>query len=225
MKRTIYDCLHCRHNNSDNHYGIDYCEVHDTRCSFAYDDCDHFEPNSNTGGNDRHPKPPRRMSVIGWYLLGIALVVLIGWLLMVVCQWNRKQKVETVIEHDTIWKDTTIYEPVATESVQTGRTVLVPYILTERDTLRERDTLMVPVEIEQKRYDDSLYTAWVSGYEPALDSICLHQREVVTTITKTITKPAPRISVGIQAGAGYGIFNRKADVYVGVGVQWRIFKK
>ena len=223
MKRTIYDCWNCRHRNSDNPYGMDYCKAHDTRCSFAHDDCDNFEP--TTVGNDRHPKPPRRMSVIGWYLLGIALVVLIGWLLMVVCQWNRKQKVETVIEHDTIWKDTTIYEPVATESVQTGRTVLVTYILTERDTLRERDTLMVPVEIEQKRYDDSLYTAWVSGYEPALDSICLHQREVVTTITKTITKPAPRISVGIQAGAGYGIFNRKADVYVGVGVQWRIFKK
>lgn len=224
MKRTFYDCWNCSHHNSDNPYGIDYCEAHDTPCSFAYDDCDNFEP--TTDGNDHHPQPPCRLTVIGWYLLGIAIVVLIGWLLMVaVWQWNRKPKVETVIEHDTIWKDTTIYKPVATESVQTGRTVLVPYILTERDTLRERDTLMVPVEIEQKRYDDSLYTAWVSGYEPALDSICLHQREVVTTITKTITKPSPRISVGIQAGAGYGIFNRKADVYVGVGFQWRIFKK
>ena len=154
--------------------------------------------------------------------LALLLVVAVG---MNVWQWNRKPKVETVVKSDTIWKDTTIYKPVATESVQTGRTVLVPYILTERDTLRERDTLMVPVAIEQKRYDDSLYTAWVSGYEPALDSICLHQREVVTTITKTITKPTPRISVGIQAGTGYGIFNRKADVYVGVGVQWRIFNK
>ena len=154
--------------------------------------------------------------------LAALLVVAVG---MNVWQWRQKPKVETVVESDTIWKDTTIYKPVATESVQTGRTVLVPYILTERDTLHERDTLMVPVEIEQKRYDDSLYTAWVSGYEPALDSIRLHQREVITTITKTITKPTPMISVGIQAGAGYGIFNRKADVYVGVGVQWKIFKK
>lgn len=44
MKRTIYDCWNCRHSNSDNPYGMDYCEVHDTRCSFAYDDCDDFEP-------------------------------------------------------------------------------------------------------------------------------------------------------------------------------------
>ena len=44
MKRTIYDCWKCRHHNSDNPYGIDYCEVHDTRCSFAHDDCDNFEP-------------------------------------------------------------------------------------------------------------------------------------------------------------------------------------
>lgn len=154
--------------------------------------------------------------------LAVLLVVAVG---MNVWQWNRKPKVETVVDSDTIWKDTTIYEPVATESVKTGRTVLVPYILTERDTLHERDTLMVPVEIEQKRYDDSLYTAWVSGYEPALDSIRLHQREIVTTITNTIVQSAPRLSVGIQTGAGYGLFNRKPDIYIGVGVQWQIFKK
>ena len=44
MKRTIYDCWNCRHSNNDNPYGMDYCEVHDTRCSFAYSDCDNFEP-------------------------------------------------------------------------------------------------------------------------------------------------------------------------------------
>ena len=44
MKRTIYDCWNCRHSNNDNPYGMDYCEVHDTRCSFAYGDCDNFEP-------------------------------------------------------------------------------------------------------------------------------------------------------------------------------------
>lgn len=82
MKRTIYDCWNCRHSNNDNPYGIDYCEVHDTRCSFAYDDCDDFEPDTDTGGDDRHPQPPCRLTVIGWYLLGIAIVVLIGWLLM-----------------------------------------------------------------------------------------------------------------------------------------------
>ena len=43
MKQTIYDCWKCRHHNSGNVYGIDYCERHETRCSFAVDNCDDFE--------------------------------------------------------------------------------------------------------------------------------------------------------------------------------------
>lgn len=79
MKRTIYDCWNCLHSNSDNPYGIDYCEVHDTRCSFANGDCDHFEPDVDC--TDRQPESLRRMSVIGWYLLTIVLSVLTCWLL------------------------------------------------------------------------------------------------------------------------------------------------
>lgn len=82
MKRTIYDCWNCRYHNSDNPYGIDYCEIHDTRCSFANDDCDNFEPDTDTGGNERYPQPPRRLTLIGWCLLTIVFAVLLGWLLM-----------------------------------------------------------------------------------------------------------------------------------------------
>ena len=82
MKRTIYDCWKCRYHNSDNPYGIDYCEIHDTQCSFANDDCDDFDPDTYTGGNDRPTQPPRRLTVIGWYLLAIVFAVLLGWLLM-----------------------------------------------------------------------------------------------------------------------------------------------
>lgn len=99
MKRTIYDCWKCRHHNSDNPYGIDYCEVHDTRCSFAYDDCDDFDPDTNTGGNDIQAGPPCRLTVIGWYLLAITLAVLIGWLLMG-CTTTRYMPItETHTEH------------------------------------------------------------------------------------------------------------------------------
>jgi hypothetical protein len=80
MKRTIYDCWKCHYHNNNNPYGIDYCEVHDTRCSFANDDCDHFEPITD-GKESYHPEPPRRLAVIGWYVLVIAIVLLIGWLL------------------------------------------------------------------------------------------------------------------------------------------------
>lgn len=97
MKRTIYDCWKCRHHNSDNPYGIDYCEVHDTRYSFAYDDCDNFEP--DTDGDERQPQPPCRLSVIGWYLLTIAIVVLIGWLLTGCTTTEYVPVTETHTEH------------------------------------------------------------------------------------------------------------------------------
>ena len=179
MKRTMYDCLNCRHNNSDNHYGIDYCDVHDTRCSFAYDDCDHFEPNSNTGGNDRHQHPPRRMSVIGWYLLGIALVVLIGWLLMG-CTTTKYVTVPEVHEHwhhstDTIHKTDSVIDRQTTTIREVDSATMAQYgiqmkdmqrawlIETDRlqrelsklrqahtDTIHERDSIPYPVEVTKE---------------------------------------------------------------------------
>lgn len=138
-----------------------------------------------------------------------------------------QEKPSVVVEHDTVWKDTTIYQPQPAETIQTGRVVYikvaVPQPQTQHDTIR--DSIEVPVPIVQKRYDDSLYTAWVSGFEPNLDSINIHQCEVITTITKTIVKPVPRLSIGVQAGAGVGVFSRQPDVYLGVGAQWRLWPK
>lgn len=131
-----------------------------------------------------------------------------------------------VIERDTVWKDTTIYKPVPAETIDIGKTVYlrIPYpVSSGRDTIH--DSIDVPIPIIQKRYDDSLYTAWVSGFEPNLDSINLRLPTITETITKTIVKPAPRLSLGIQAGAGVGVFSRQPDIYVGVGAQWRLWPK
>lgn len=97
MKRTIYDCWHCCHHSSNNPYGIDYCEAHDTRCSFTFDDCDDFEPDD--GGNDRQPEPSCRLTLIGWYLLAIVFAVLLGWLLMGCTTTKYVPITETRTEH------------------------------------------------------------------------------------------------------------------------------
>lgn len=99
MKRTIYDCWQCRHHDSDNPYGIDYCEVHDTRCSFAHDDCDNFEPDTDTDGNDIQTEPPCHLTLIGWYLLIIAIAFLLGWLLMGCTTTKYVPVTETHTEH------------------------------------------------------------------------------------------------------------------------------
>lgn len=94
MKRTIYDCWKCRHHNSDNPYGIDYCEVHDTRCSFAHDNCDDYEPEK---GDDEHEQQqPRKTGLIGCYLMFV-FAALLGWLLT----GCTTTKFVPVVEHKT----------------------------------------------------------------------------------------------------------------------------
>ena len=161
------------------------------------------------------------MKKVFWIVLAL-LLVSIG---VNVWMWKNEPEASVVVVRDTVWKDSIIREPVAAETINTGRVVYVKVAVsqTEHDTIR--DSIEVPVPIVQKRYEDSLYTAWVSGFEPALDSINLRLPTITETVTKTIVKPAPRLSVGIQAGAGVGIITHRPDIYLGVGAQWRFWPK
>jgi hypothetical protein len=161
-------------------------------------------------------------------LLAVSLAVNV-WLA------TREATTETTIERDTMWRDSMIYLPQPAETIPTDRvvyiripspcdSVTVPEPV-EGHGAAGGDSIDVPIPISQKRYDDSLYTAWVSGYEPALDSIRLHLPEVTTTITQTVVKPSPLISFGIQAGAGYGFINHRPDIFVGFGGQLNLWRK
>ena len=176
-----------------------------------------------------------------WALIGlIALSVALNvWLLT-----RGEVEPSVVVEHDTLWRDTTIYKPVAVDSQKTGEVVYIKVPIagcqgtgTWQDsatyqspgsplTSERRDSIEVPIAIEQKRYEDSLYTAWVSGFRPALDSIRLHQPEIVTTIERTIIKPAPRWSIGPSVGAGISVTGQQqAGIFVGFTLQYRLWPK
>lgn len=155
-------------------------------------------------------------------IMAIVFSFLVNVFLLMLCH----KEPSVVIERDTVWKDTTIYQPQAAETINTGRVVYikVPHPAAEpSDTVH--DTINVAVPIVQKRYDDSLYTAWVSGFEPALDSINLRLSTVTETITQTIVKPSPLFTFGIQAGAGIGAFSQHPDIYIGVGGQLNLWRK
>lgn len=79
---------------------------------------------------------------------------------------------------------------------------------------------MVTLPITQKVYRDSSYTAWVSGYAAALDSIHIHRP---THYLYNIHRPAPsrRWSFGLQGGIG--LTPKGVQPYVGVGVTLRLF--
>lgn len=158
----------------------------------------------------------------------IVLAVLAASIAMNVWFWTSEPEIETILKRDTVWRDTAIYEPQPVETVNTGRVVYIRVpVPGERDTLRDtiRDSIDVPVPIVQKRYEDSLYTAWVSGFEPNLDSLRLHMPEVTNTITKTVYEPTPLLTLGLQVGGGYGIINRKPDIYVGIGGQINLWPR
>ena len=172
-----------------------------------------------------------------WALMGlIALSVALNvWLLT-----RGQVEPSVVVEHDTLWRDTTIYKPVASDSVKTGEVVYIKVpvggagcqgTVPWQDSAKvqspdSRDSIEVPIAIEQKRYDDSLYTAWVSGFRPALDSIRLHQPEITTTITKTIVQKAPRLSLGLSVGPGVSIDrDHHMGIYVGFTANYRLWPK
>ena len=87
------------------------------------------------------------------------------------------------------------------------------------------DSVDVTLPITQRIYKDSNYTAWVSGYQPKLDSIHTYNKMVYTTrtIERTVTKPTNRWGIGINAGYGYGINSKLFEPYIGVGVTYVIF--
>jgi hypothetical protein len=85
------------------------------------------------------------------------------------------------------------------------------------------------LDVVQRTYtDDSTYTAYISGIKyadlPKLDSIAVRQRNIYHDIERTITvKSQRRLSIGLQTGAGVGIICRQPDIYIGIGVQWRLY--
>ena len=135
--------------------------------------------------------------------------------------------IDTVVHRVPAAKDSTVVRyvtrtvPVATQSYRAprdtannGREVMPPlYASASSDSA----TVMLP--ITQKMYSDTDYRAWVSGYEPHLDSIKVFPRTV--TVMETKYKPPSRFSIGLQGG--YGITPKGLQPYIGVGVNVRIF--
>ena len=79
------------------------------------------------------------------------------------------------------------------------------------------DTIQIP--IVQKIYSDSTYKAWVSGYNPSLDSIEIYNRTISISNTK-IKLLNKRWGIGIQTGVG--LKDGKMEPYIGVGISYNI---
>lgn len=86
-----------------------------------------------------------------------------------------------------------------------------------------QDSVKVVIPITQKRYEDSTYTAYVSGYMPSLDSILVYPKREVTIITNRASSNK-RWGIGIQAGYGVQLKGTPQFVpYIGVGITYNLF--
>lgn len=139
-------------------------------------------------------------------------------------QVKERIKTEVVTKYDTI--KAVAPEPIH-DTIVKWQVARVP-----KEHFREvtkmtngSDSVDVTLPITQRTYRDSNYTAWVSGYQPRLDSIHTYNKMVYTTrtIERTITKPPRKWGIGISAGYGYGINSKQFEPYIGVGVTYVIF--
>lgn len=126
--------------------------------------------------------------------------------------YNVRTVTDTIVKRETITAiPDTVYRTVALGE----KTVKVVV----HDTLCKTDTVEVALPLVQREYRDSNYNAWVSGYEPALDSIKVFPRTM--TIHERVTVKEKSRRWGIYGGVGIGVSDRITPC-VGVGIGYRI---
>lgn len=159
----------------------------------------------------------------------ISIIIIIAWIVATVLTIDYMRKLSSsecvTVKTDTVTViDTVMFvQPIPVHDTITRHIVRVLPIISRIDTAAlppqpsgNSDSVAVVVPVSQKTYSDSLYTAWVSGYEPHLDSIKIYNR--TQYITRTITKQPKRSHFGIGLQGGYGITPKGFQPYIGAGI-------
>ena len=159
--------------------------------------------------------------------LGILMVAAALFLIITFCGRGSKPSLDRdtviIVSRDTI-------ERIDTQYIAKTNTVVKPTLV--------RDTLIIQNDdtIAQKQYSDTICLdidtviaqSYISGRNAKLDSLSLQlkkaeltkEKTITDTITKTITKKQ-HFFWGPTVGVGYGVVNKKADVFIGVSVGYK----
>lgn len=138
------------------------------------------------------------------------------WLCLLITRCTNKATTEPILR-DTIVDTIKVVKPIAVDSVITRYKVVNVERVKDTTIVNEVsevvfDTVQVRLPIESKHYTSTNYDAWVSGYEPNLDSIKVYSREI---------KPKQsRWSIGLQGGIG--LTPKGMQPYIGVGVAYKL---
>lgn len=166
----------------------------------------------------------------------IIFAVLLALLVVSVCFNIHQCSTERATYQDTIrttFVDTVaFYKPVPRDSVVIRYVAEVLQVVSDTcniDTINIpgsgnidgdfiQDSVKVAIPISSKVYEESTYTAYVSGYRASLDSIFVYPRREVITITNK-AKPK-RWGLGIHAG--YGVGKDGLSPYIGIGLSYNL---
>ena len=138
------------------------------------------------------------------------------------CQVIQDKQSQPVIITDTITN--VVYDTVFLERYKTVKLPVVDTLTIINDSIRI-DSVFVEVPISVYRFDTTFFTDTTvfnlsiqnSGFNVKLDSLSYHF-EYIPTLKKNYFKEHFKFGVGI--GTGYGVFSKKPDVFLSIGVYY-----
>lgn len=168
-----------------------------------------------------------------YMLIGVSVICILLSITMGKCS---RTEIQTKVETDTVFQERidTIHltHTVTRYRPQPTRTDTI--FVTDTQTQEVAQHIKKTYEVDSLHIDTTCippasvnYHLLVRTDNYDIDSIALrfnvnYPKIIQTqTITKTVTKKK-HWNYGIQTGLGYGIYNRKPDLYIGVGLQYNI---
>ena len=168
-----------------------------------------------------------------YIMIGVSVICIILSMVMGKCS---KTEIQTKVETDTVFQEhiDTIHitHTVTRYRPQPTRTDTI--FVTDAQTQEVAQHIKKTYEVDSLQIDTTStphgmvsYHLLVRTDNYEVDSIALrfnvdYPKIIQTqTITKTVTKKK-RWNYGIQTGFGYGVYNRKPDLYIGVGIQYNM---
>ena len=166
-------------------------------------------------------------------LIGVSVICILLSMLMGKCS---KTEIQTKVETDTVFQERIdtihITHTVTRYRPQPTRTDTI--FITDAQTQEVAQHIKKTYEVDSLHIDTTCippasvnYHLLVRTDNYDIDSIALRfnvnypKITQTQTITKTVTRKK-HWNYGIQTGFGYGVYNRKPDLYIGVGIQYNI---
>lgn len=148
------------------------------------------------------------------YIIIISIILSILFNLIYIKYNNNiynKNNIDSIVRVDTFIDVDTVYYPKPVPKIV--KVVDTMYI--DKDSIQqEGDSILLPRE--EKTYEDSTYKAVVSGFKPSLDEISVYPvTKYVTTEKIREIEKKQHWNYGVGLGFGYGMFNKKFDVFIG----------